>query len=217
MNLYKTEGSNNKAQLLKKSKSVCNPVMCDLTHDKIADICAKRLRNKGYRFSFSNLTSMTHREQPDVLGIDNYGTSVLVEVKVSRSDFFADKKKLWRTDPTMGMGDYRVYLTPQKLLNPDEIPFGWMLWEIHGKRNIIKVIKGKLTKSVKSKKVPWPVTEITYPNTSVDEYLHFVNKNKNYQDELTWLIKIMSRAQDDGIDLSKYANNYQRVKKLKIQ
>ena len=209
--------NDNKTQLLKKSKSGCNPVMCDLTHDEIGDICAKRLRNKGYKFSFSNLTSMTHGEQPDVLGIDNYGTSVLVEVKVSRSDFLADKKKLWRIDPNMGMGDYRVYLTPQKLLNPDEIPFGWMLWEIHGKRNIIKVIKGKLTKSVKSKKVPWPVTEITYPNTSVDEYLHFVNKNKNYQDELTWLIKIMSRAQDDGIDLSKYANNYQRVKKLKIQ
>ena len=170
-----------------------------MTHDEIADFCADRLKGRGYPLAFSNCTSAIHGEQPDVLGLNAYGRSIVVEVKVSRSDFFADKKKPWRKDGC-GMGDTRVYLTPKDLLSPCEIPFGWELWEVHGeKRKVIKVIKGqkKVTKKDSRGLVPWSITAYEYPNMEDGEFNHFKRhgKDKNYREELTWMIKIMRRAQ----------------------
>ena len=70
---------------------------------------------------------MLFTEQPDVLGLTAYGKSIIVEVKVSRADFLADKKKSWRINPNIAMGDERVYLTPEGLLNVSDIPYGWQL------------------------------------------------------------------------------------------
>ena len=183
-----------------------------MTHDEIADWCALRLRSKGYKFSLSNLTSSMHGEQPDVLGITYSGESILVEVKVSRSDFLADKKKPWRVDLNKGMGDHRVYLTPKGLLNPKEIPYGWMLWEVHGKtKPTLKIIKGHAPKIMDN---PWGSGKTTlwsYLNCDQKEYLHFYRHNvdKSYRKELTWMIKVMTRAIESGFEPNKFANNYQ--------
>ncbi len=66
-------------------------------------------------------------EEPDVIGLGGGGFSVLVECKVSRSDFFADRKKPPRQFPEMGMGTRRFYCTPADLVAPAELPEGWGL------------------------------------------------------------------------------------------
>ena len=183
-----------------------------MTHDDIADWCAKRLRTMGYQFSCSNMTSAIHGEQPDVLGIDSFGESILVEVKISRADFFADKKKPWRKNPEMGMGDFRVYLTPKGLLKPDEIPYGWMLWEVHGKtKPVLKVIKGKAKSLVINPNFGGKTAVWDYVNCDVKEYLHFQEsyKTKSYRSELSWMIKIMNRAIESGFEPNNFANKYQ--------
>lgn len=68
-------------------------------------------------------------EQPDAIGWDSRGVSVLVECKVSRGDFLRDRKKPHRLHASLGMGDRRFYLSPPGLLSPDELPEGWGLLE----------------------------------------------------------------------------------------
>lgn len=66
------------------------------------------------------------REEPDAIGWRD-GVSILIEVKVSRSDFLADKKKFFRADPTEGMGDWRFYMCPPGIIKPEDLPGGWGL------------------------------------------------------------------------------------------
>lgn len=184
----------------------------DMKHDDIADWGAKRLRTMGYRFSCSNMTSATHGEQPDVLGIASCGESILLEVKTSRSDFLADKKKPWRANPQRGIGDFRAYLTPKGLLCPEEVPYGWMLWEVQGvNKPTLKVIKGRAKKIVKNPVWGGTSTEYPYVNCDSEEYNHFKPAYgvKNYRSELTWMIKIMTRAIDSGFEPNDFANKYQ--------
>ena len=78
------------------------------------------------------------QETPDVFGW-NYWSTVLIEVKVSRSDFIADSKKYFRQYPNEGMGDYRYYCCPEGLIKPEELPDNWgLLYENDG---VIRLIK----------------------------------------------------------------------------
>ncbi|EGQ9743419.1 hypothetical protein FWP33_12970 [Vibrio parahaemolyticus] len=162
----------------------------------------------GYRFAFSNMTSNTHGEQPDVLGVTCEGYSIVVEVKTSRSDFKADLKKVWRINPEMGMGDERVYLAPEGLLEISEIPYGWQLWEVYGKNQPrLRILKGREKKPIRDGS--FTRTRIIDHNIDVDELFHFARRKKSYQRELTWMMKILTRAQESGIDLNQFSNNYQ--------
>lgn len=67
-------------------------------------------------------------EQPDAIGWRD-GLSILIECKVSRADFLADKNKAFRADPTKGMGDWRFYLCPPGVITVEDLPAGWgLLW-----------------------------------------------------------------------------------------
>jgi hypothetical protein len=69
------------------------------------------------------------QESPDVFGW-NYWTTVLIEVKVSRSDFLADAKKPFRQTPEDGVGEFRYYCCPHGLIHADEVPANWgLLWQ----------------------------------------------------------------------------------------
>lgn len=74
-------------------------------------------------------------EIPDAIGWHpRHGThafSVVVEVKVSRSDFLADAKKPHRKDGATGMGNYRYFLAPQGVIQLEEVPKGWGLIEVN--------------------------------------------------------------------------------------
>ena len=54
---------------------------------------------------------------------------MLVECKITRSDFLADREKPFRQNPERGVGSERFYLTPPALLKLEELPAGWGLLE----------------------------------------------------------------------------------------
>lgn len=72
-------------------------------------------------------------EEPDAIGWR--GTySILVECKAGMSDFYADRQKPFRADPSRGIGHQRFFLTPAGLVTPDKLPENWGLLEYDGKR-----------------------------------------------------------------------------------
>lgn len=98
---------------------------CFIASDLHNELCmrgAKLLRRNGLaivfydRFQASNGSG----EFPGVTGNRN-GSSCLIEVKVSRSDFLADKKKPFRKDSSLGMGDWRFYLCPPGVIKVEDL------------------------------------------------------------------------------------------------
>ncbi len=72
-------------------------------------------------------------EMPDAIGWKKACHSVLVECKVSRGDFLADRDKPFRLKPEAGVGCERYYLAPRGLIRADEVPAGWGLLEVEGR------------------------------------------------------------------------------------
>lgn len=90
--------------------------------------------------AFREFKTLCHTgEQPDVLGFRSCGSSVLIEVKISRADFLCDKNKKFRSDPNKGMGRYRFYMCPWGLIYPEDLPEGWgLIWvNLDGKPRIM--------------------------------------------------------------------------------
>ncbi len=77
-------------------------------------------------------------EMPDAIGWKKACHSVLVECKVSRGDFLADREKPFRQKPELGVGCERYYLAPRGLIRIEELPTGWGLLEVSG-REIVRV------------------------------------------------------------------------------
>jgi hypothetical protein len=69
-------------------------------------------------------------EMPDAIGWKQACQSVLVECKVTRADFMADRAKPFRLKPDKGVGSERFYLTPPGLVRVEELPPGWGLLEL---------------------------------------------------------------------------------------
>ena len=66
-------------------------------------------------------------ENTDVWGFNGWSTSV-IEVKITHSDFLADKKKYWRNvEPEYQAGNDRWFLCPDGVIKPEELPEGWGL------------------------------------------------------------------------------------------
>lgn len=87
------------------------------------------LRSGGAAVAFRELVTLA-METPDVLAIGGTVTSILVECKISRSDFLADRKKMWRVNPSLGMGSHRIYCAPEGLLRLEELPEKWALLSV---------------------------------------------------------------------------------------
>lgn len=104
-----------------------------VSHDDLCLLGERFLKNNGFGVVFHDRFKAAIPEQPDCLGFRN-GVSCLIECKTSRADFLADRKKWFRQDPTMGMGDWRFMLTPKGLIKPEELPENWGLLETTGKR-----------------------------------------------------------------------------------
>ena len=68
-------------------------------------------------------------EMPDAIGWKRASHSVLVECKITRPDFLADRDKPFRQKPEQGVGCERFYLTPPALVKVEELPPGWGLLE----------------------------------------------------------------------------------------
>lgn len=77
-------------------------------------------------------------EIPDIIGWCGW-CSILIEVKVQRSDFLCDFKKPFRKICTDGVGEYRYYLCPEYMINENELPLNWgLLYETNRGIKIIK-------------------------------------------------------------------------------
>lgn len=68
-------------------------------------------------------------EMPDAIGWKRVSHSVLIECKVSRTDFLADCCKPFRQKAEIGLGCERFYLATSGLISAEEIPAGWGLLE----------------------------------------------------------------------------------------
>jgi hypothetical protein len=68
-------------------------------------------------------------EMPDAIGWKQACHSVLLECKVSRADFLADREKPFRQKPERGVGSERFYLTLPGVITVEELPPGWGLLE----------------------------------------------------------------------------------------
>jgi hypothetical protein len=77
-------------------------------------------------------------EMPDAIGWKGACHSVVVECKISRADFLADREKPFRQKPSLGMGCERFYFAPSGLLRGEELPPGWGLLE-YGNRKIVMI------------------------------------------------------------------------------
>jgi len=119
-------------------------------------------------------------EIPDAIGWKN-GYSVLVECKTSRQDFWLDSKKQHRINEAFGVGDYRFYLCPERMINAEDLPPKWgLLWLMPDDK--IKMVHGP-TGNVWSN---WPRFESNKQaeNFMLVSALRRVNKNGDLEELL---------------------------------
>jgi hypothetical protein len=109
-----------------------------VTHEKLVAHAVSWLRRYGCGIVLSE-QSCASGETPDAIGWKRACHSVIVECKISRGDFSADREKPFRRKPQKGMGCERYYLTTADLLQSSDLPAGWGLLEMRG-REVNQVI-----------------------------------------------------------------------------
>ena len=115
------------------------------SHDELSVIVAKWLKKHDQNILIPNCATIAidlktlEQEKPDVIGWSG-SCSILIEVKVSRSDFLCDSKKPFRKHPEIGVGQYRYYCCPYGLIKENELPENWGLLYLSDK-NKIEIIK----------------------------------------------------------------------------
>jgi len=104
--------------------------MKEMTHKAAVRRMANYLKNSvGCTVVVAELSTQ-NTETPDVIGFKYAGHSTMIEVKVSRSDFLADKTKRFRRQMDLGMGDLRYFAAPEGIIKVEELPEAWGLLEI---------------------------------------------------------------------------------------
>lgn len=103
-----------------------------MTHGQLVTLATRWLRSKyGCGVVLSEQACCTG-EMPDVIGWKGKCRSVVIECKVSRADFLADRTKPWRLKPEIALGCERFYAAPKGMLRVNEIPPSWGLLEQRG-------------------------------------------------------------------------------------
>jgi hypothetical protein len=111
----------------------------ELRHERLVNLAVDWLRTRyGCGIILSEQYCATG-EIPDVIGWKGFCKSVLVECKVSRSDFLADAAKPFRMKPEDALGSQRLYLAPAGIIRPEELPKHWGLLECRGRELTLAV------------------------------------------------------------------------------
>lgn len=114
-------------------------------HQDLCSLGVKWLRRPasqegpGCNVAASECTGSYSGEIADAIGFRSVGEeqhTVVVEAKVTRSDFLADAKKPHRSGAVAGMGTFRYYLAPAGLIQLDELPAGWGLIEVSARGSL---------------------------------------------------------------------------------
>lgn len=138
--------------------------MSDNLHRQLCEIGSKFLKRSasknGHGCHFTIIESAVYGENPDVFGVrhgiisermigdtlyvcgHDVGTVVL-EAKTSRADFLRDKGKKHKVTDDLGLGRWRYYICPEKLIKIEDLPpkYG-LLWVTKGGQ--VKIIAGAL-------------------------------------------------------------------------
>jgi hypothetical protein len=99
-----------------------------MTHAQLVEKAVRWLRSYRCGVVLSE-QACVNGEMPDAIGWKQASHSVLVECKVTRADFLADRVKPFRQKPEKGVGSERFYLTPPALITVEELPESWGLLE----------------------------------------------------------------------------------------
>ena len=86
-----------------------------MTHAQLVERAVRWLRSYRCGVVLSEQACVSG-EMPDAIGWKRASHSVLVECKVTRADFLADRGKPFRAKPEQGVGSERFYLTPPGLV-----------------------------------------------------------------------------------------------------
>ena len=100
-----------------------------MTHAQLVERAVRWLRSYRCGVVLSEQACVSG-EMPDAIGWKRACHSVLVECKMTRADFLADRAKPFRQMPEKGVGSERFYLTPPDMLKVEELPAGWGLLEL---------------------------------------------------------------------------------------
>jgi hypothetical protein len=121
-----------------------------LRHEDLCELAVKWLQRAPGRqgaacqVAFSEAKCKWDGEIPDAIGfrttLDDEA-SVVVEAKVSRADFLADRAKPHRADSRLGMGVYRYFIAPADLIGVAELPPLWGLIEVSD-RGVMQPVAG---------------------------------------------------------------------------
>lgn len=104
----------------------------NLSHAKLVSMAVRWLRRYRCGVVLSE-QACASGEMPDAIGWKRACHSVLIESKVSRADFLADRDKPFRQRPETGVGCERYYLASRGLIRSEELPTGWGLLEVCGR------------------------------------------------------------------------------------
>jgi hypothetical protein len=102
----------------------------EMTHAQLVEKAVHWLRRYRCGVVLSEQACVSG-EMPDAIGWKRACHSVLIECKVTRADFLADRAKPFRLRPEQGVGCERFYLVPAGLVRREELPQGWGLLEHH--------------------------------------------------------------------------------------
>lgn len=159
-----------------------------LTHAALCALAVKWLKRPhsaggpGCTIAVSEVKSGWTGEIPDAFGVRATGGrdgSVVVEVKVSRADFLADKAKPHR-QAGKGVGNWRYFMCPEGVIKPEEVPEGWGLLWVNGRQHV-KAMLG-------------PVAEKYYgPYTAA---LELYRHEADFERERWLLTKLLARVGD---------------------
>ena len=115
-----------------------------MTHARLVEMAEAWLRRSRCGIVLSE-QGCSSGEMPDAIGWKGRNHSIVIECKMSRSDFLADAAKPWRTNPEIGLGCERYFAAPKGMLRPEEMPEGWGLLESQGRElKVVKKSKSKL-------------------------------------------------------------------------
>lgn len=170
-----------------------------LTHDSLVEIARNWLASRS-PVAISEISSGAG-ESPDCIafcvslknGKAHVGFgSVLIECKVSKSDYYADKNKYYRRCQDRGMGEYRFYLAPKGLINAEKLPDNWGLLEVDfkGKVKIIKIANKQ--ESDKNKEIALLVS--TLRRLKIEDGNHVSIKKYTYETKNKACLVINSEA-----------------------
>ncbi|MGM3159926.1 adenylosuccinate synthase [Dickeya undicola] len=120
-----------------------------MTHGELNEIAKRWLlrpesqKGPGCKVAFVEVAAVGDSERADAWGYrwGHGACSVLIESKVSRSDFLRDRNKPHRH--TGGMGDFRYFICPEGIITVNDLPDRWgLLWV--NKRGHVKLMAGHI-------------------------------------------------------------------------